>query len=99
MHEGGPALIVKRHGHGHRADSEHFIPLKMHTSIVAACISCGVPAGHAESIARHITSEVTDWLKDKPEVTSEDLRRTATHYLKTHHPDAAYLYEHHRSTF
>ena len=97
MHEGG-TLIVKRHGHGHRAESEHFVPQKMHLSIVAACLSCGVPAGHAESIGRHITNEVEDWLKDKPEVTSEDLRRTATHYLRTHHPDAAYLYEHHRST-
>lgn len=98
MHEGGPTLIVKRHGHGHRAASEHFKADKMHQSIVAACLSCGVPAGHAEGIARHVTGEVANWLHDKPEVTSEDLRRTATHFLKTHHPDAAYLYEHHRST-
>ncbi len=98
MHEGGPTLIVKRHGHGHHAQTEHFEREKMHKSIVAACLSCGVPTGHAESIARRITDEVVDWLRDKPEVTSEDLRRTATHYLKTHHPDAAYLYEHHRST-
>ena len=98
MHPGGQALIVKRHGHGHHAETEHFNPEKMHRSIVAACLSCGVPAGHADSIARHITSEVEGWLTNRPEVTSEDLRRTATHYLKTHHPDAAYLYEHHRST-
>jgi len=98
MHHGGQTIIVKRHGHGHRAESEHFDPEKMRKSIVAACISCGVPTGHAESISRHITGEVAEWLNDKPEVTSEDLRRTATHFLKTHHPDAAYLYEHHRST-
>ena len=102
MHEGGPTIIVKRHGHGHRAQSEHFDPEKMRRSIVAACTSCGVPAGHADSIGRRITEQVTDWLEDKPEdkpeVTSEDLRRTASHFLKTHHPDAAYLYEHHQST-
>ena len=98
MHDGNKALIVKRRGHGHHADTEHFDPLKLHRSIIAACLSCGVPAGHAESIARRITGQVGEWLVNRPEVTSEDLRRTATHYLKTHHPDAAYLYEHHRST-
>ncbi|MFZ1301697.1 MAG: ATP cone domain-containing protein [Candidatus Microsaccharimonas sp.] len=98
MQPGGPVLIVKHHGHGHHARIEEFDREKLHKSIVAACLSCGVPTGHAESIARHITDEVVDWLSDKPEVTSEDLRITATHYLKTHHPDAAYLYEHHRST-
>jgi len=98
MHEGGQTLIVKRHGHGHRADTEHFNPDKLRNSIVAACVSCGVPAGHADSISRRITGQVAEWLQARPEVTSEDLRRTAAHYLKTHHPDAAYLYEHHRST-
>jgi transcriptional regulator NrdR family protein len=98
MHEGGQTLIVKRHGHGHHADTEHFNADKLRSSIVAACVSCGVPAGHADSISRRITGQVAEWLQDRPEVTSEDLRRTAAHYLKTHHPDAAYLYEHHRST-
>ncbi|MES2630593.1 MAG: ATP cone domain-containing protein [Patescibacteria group bacterium] len=97
MQEGGPVHIIKRPGHGNH-HSEHFSHEKMHKSIVAACLSCGVPAGHAESIARRITEEVEDWLKDRPEVTSDDLRRTATQFLRTHHPDAAYLYEHHRST-
>jgi transcriptional regulator NrdR family protein len=96
MQNGGNVLIVKRHGH--RAQSEHFDYDKMRRSIIAACLSCGVPEGHSESIGRHITDDVVEWLKDKPEVTSEDLRRTATRFLKTHHPDAAYLYEHHRST-
>ena len=98
MHQGGPTIIVKRHGHGHHAQSEHFDPDKMRQSIVAACLSCGVQTGHADSISRRITGQVSEWLVDKPEVTSEDLRRTAAHYLKTHHPDAAYLYEHHQST-
>jgi transcriptional regulator NrdR family protein len=98
MHQGGLTLVVKRHGHGNSATSEYYSVDKMQKSITAACLSCGVPAGHADSIGRHITDEVTEWLKDKPEVTSEDLRRTATHHLRTHHPDAAYIYEHHRST-
>lgn len=84
MHENNPTIIVKRHGHGHRAQSEYFEPEKMRQSIVATCISCGVPAGHADSISRRITEQVTEWLKDKPEVTSEDLRRTASHLSLIH---------------
>jgi len=97
MHEGGPVHIIKRRGYGHHR-VEYFDREKMHKSIVAACLSCGVPGGHAEGIARRITDEVEVWLKDRPEVTSDDLRRTASQHLRTHHPDAAYLYEHHRST-
>lgn len=98
MHKSESTIIVKRHGYGNRDQSEYFDPEKMRQSIVATCISCGVPTGHADSISRRITGQVAEWLEDKPEVTSEDLRRTAAHFLKTHHPDAAYLYEHHRST-
>lgn len=97
MQEGGPVHIIKR-SHPGRHRSEHFDREKLRKSIVAACLSCSVPSGHADSIARRIADEVEEWLNDKPEVTSDDLRRTATHYLRTHHPDAAYLYEHHRST-
>lgn len=99
MQEGGLTLIVKRNGRVHRAHSEYFDPDKMRQSIVATCISCRVPGGHADSISRRITEQVSEWLADKPEVTSDDLRRTAAHFLKTHHPEAAYIYEHHRSTF
>jgi transcriptional regulator NrdR family protein len=98
MNKDGLSLIVKRFKHGRTFETEYFNPDKLQKSIVAACLSCGVPAGHADSIGSRIAAEVGDWLKDKPEVTSEDVRRTATHYLKTHHPDAAYIYEHHRST-
>ncbi len=97
MQEGGPIHIVKRHGHGEH-HTEYYEREKLHKSLIAACLSCGVPTGHAESIARRISDEVEEWLEDKPEVTSEDLRRVATRFLRTHHPDAAYLYEHHRST-
>ena len=97
MQTGGVIHIVKRHRYGQH-HSEQFDTEKMHRSLVAACLSSGVPEGHAESIGRRITEDVIEWLQDKPEVTSDDLRRTATQYLRTHHPDAAYLYEHHRST-
>lgn len=76
---------------------EAFSREKLHKSIAAACISSGTPTGQAESIARKVTDEVLVWLEKRPEVTSADIRRVAASRLKTHHPDASYLYENHRS--
>lgn len=92
-HEGGPVDIIKRGG---RRPSEAFMRKKLHDSIVAACLSAGSPTGQAEQIARNVTESVISWLHTRPEVTSEDIRRIASKHLHTHHPDAAYLYEHHR---
>lgn len=93
-HEGGHASIIKRGG---QRPSEGFVRKKLHDSLVASCLSAGSPPGHAEHIARTVTDAVITWLHTRPEVTSEDIRRTAAQYLRTYHPDAAYLYEHHRN--
>lgn len=93
-HVGGHVSIIKRSG---RRPTEGFLREKLHDSLVAACMSAGSPPGHAEQIARSVTESVIDWLHTRPEVTSEDLRRTAARHLRTYHPDAAYLYEHHRN--
>lgn len=96
MEPGGPIThVVKSSPH---REPELFNQDKLHTSIVAACLASGAPTGHAESMARRVTEEVVIWLESRPEVTSDDLRRVASRYLRTYHPDAAYLYEHHRST-
>jgi transcriptional regulator NrdR family protein len=87
--------IVKRHG---QRESESFSKEKLHASIVAACLSVRTPIGQAESIAHAVTGVVTDWLENKQEVTSHDLRRIAAGHLRAHHPDAAYLYEQHKIT-
>lgn len=84
--------IIKRAG---QRGSEPFREHKLHTSIVAACLSVRSPEGEAEKIASNVTLHVIDWLKQKPEVTSEDIRRKASEALHTLHPEAAYLYKHH----
>ena len=95
MHTGGhPAHVVKN---GRSKHPEAFSEAKLHASIVAACVTSGSPTGQAESIARRVVHEVDEWLDQRPEVTSADIRRVAAKYLKTYHPDASYLYEHHRS--
>lgn len=82
--------VVKRGG---RRGSEIFIRDKLHASIIAACLSVKTPAGQAELIASAVCDTVVDWLQDKPEITTQDLRIMTTKHLTSHHPDAAYMYE------
>lgn len=86
------AHIVKR---GSRHHIEHFSPEKLETSILAACLSVRTPEGQAETLAKRIVTHVNDWLEEKAEVTSNDVRRVAGFHLTKYHPEAAYLYEQH----
>lgn len=76
--------------------SEAFSFSKLYASIQAACLSVRSPEGEAEMIAKNVCNAVIAWLNTKPEVTSADLRRKASEALEKHHPEAAYLYKHHR---
>jgi transcriptional regulator NrdR family protein len=85
--------VIKRGG---ERESESFQRDKLHQSVRAACLSVRSPEGEAEITARNVCNVVVFWLKNKPEVTSNDLRRKATEALTAFHPEAAYLYQHHR---
>jgi len=85
--------IVKRSG---ERESEPFARTKLHASILAACLSVRTPEGEAETIAAKVCDSVSTWLDTKPEVTSDDIRRKATEALTSFHPEAAYIYKHHR---
>ncbi len=99
MHHGGFTTHVMKNRRGRRElHPEIFHREKLHKSVVGACLSAGAPAGYAESTARRVTDEVVGWLEGRPEVTTADIRRVTARFLKTYHPDASYLYEHHRST-
>jgi transcriptional regulator NrdR family protein len=93
MADNHTTVIIKRKG---QRPAEHFTRDKLHQSIVAASLSARAPEGQAESIAHAVTNYVLEWLESRPEVTSHDIRLTATRHLRAHHPDAAYLYEQHR---
>ncbi|MEI6228410.1 MAG: ATP cone domain-containing protein [Candidatus Saccharibacteria bacterium] len=82
--------IVKNDGTSQRFDRN-----KLHSSIVAVCISVRAPQGHAENTAHIVCDAVVVWLNDRPEVTSADIRTVAGKHLKRYHPEAAYLYEQH----
>jgi hypothetical protein len=85
--------IIKREG---RRPTERFDRDKLHASVVAACLSVRSPEGLAEHTAHDVCEAVIVWLGDKSIVTSHDLRLTASKHLESFHPEAAYLYKHHR---
>lgn len=85
--------IIKSNG---RRPSETYSRDKLHASVLAACLSVRSPEGEAEMITKKVCDAVEAWLNTKPEVTSSDLRRKAGETLEIHHPEAAFLYKHHR---
>jgi hypothetical protein len=86
------ATVIKRGRRG----PESFDRAKLHDSVYAACLSVQSVDGLAKDTAERVCSVLTDWLKNKPEVTSSDIRRQAVKALEPLHPDAAYLYKHHK---
>lgn len=86
--------IIKQQGN---RPSELFDTTKLHQSIVAVCLSVRSHEGEAETAAINVCRTVAEWLTTKPEVTSDDVRRKAAAALATYHPEAAYVYKHHRS--
>lgn len=85
--------IIKRDG---TRPTEQFSDAKLHGSIYAACLSVRTSEGEAHRIASDVLTTAKHWCQDHPEVTSHDLRRVATKHLSLFHPEAAYLYQHHR---
>lgn len=85
------ASIVKR-----SAGNESFDPLKLHSSIVAACYAVRTLEGEAHVVAQHVVKAVVDWLVARSEVTSADIRQVASNILRQYHPEAAYIYDNHR---
>lgn len=65
---------------------------KLQKSIHAACLSVRELAGSAELTSHHVCSHVENWLNQKYEVTSADIRRVAASVLQKYNPDAAYVY-------
>lgn len=85
--------VVKRRG---KRTTEQFDFDKLYRSLRAACLSVKAPDGHAHDTATQACKVVVDWCGDKSEVTSADIRRQAAKALTRFHPEAAYIYEHHK---
>jgi hypothetical protein len=79
-------------------DVEPYDQRKLYDSIYAACLAVHTPLGEAEVTAAKICEHVLEWLKNKLEVTSLDVRHRTAKHLEVYNPDAAYTYLHHRIT-
>lgn len=91
MNEMNSTHIIKRKS----GLPEQFDPLKLHSSVVAACLAVRALDGEAHLVAERVCRHVIDWLTTKSEVTSADIRRVTAGHLSNYHSDAAYMYEHH----
>ncbi len=85
----GGTYIIKRGG---KRQAELFQEDKLRRSVTATCIGAGATPGQAEVIADRVVVDVVEWLKNRPEVTSKDIRRVASKSLDHYHGDAGYLY-------
>lgn len=75
------------------AHSQEFDPLKLHHSVLSACYAVRAFEGEAHLTARHVCERVIRWVNTKTEITSADIRRVTTSFLRQYHPEAAYTYE------
>jgi len=78
---------------GSNQPAKPFSRKRLEKSIISVCLSLRTPEGQAEEIAESVSRAVLAWCKNKPEVTSTDIRRVATGALEKYHPEAAYLYK------
>ena len=85
--------VIKRRG---VRQYESFSREKLYHSIVTACLAVRVSEGSAEVAAEAVCKAVENWLRHRPEVTREDIRRVAGKTLDIHNPDAAYYYTGHK---
>lgn len=86
------ATVIKK---GKRP-SEDFNAEKLRASLYAACLSSKSPDGLAHNLAAQVAQEVEIWSNQKSDVTTTDIRTQAGRFLEKKHPDAAYLYKHHK---
>jgi transcriptional regulator NrdR family protein len=83
--------IVKRKGH-----SEYFDARKVYGSVYAACMTLRMHDTEAELIADMVSHEIEEQVKTKEGLTTPTLHKMVSESLLKYHPDAAYMYEHHR---
>lgn len=85
--------VVKRRG---KRPTEAFDSQKLYRSVRSACLSVRSLDGQAHDTAIKVCGYVIVWCDNKPEITSADIRRQATKALEKFHPEAAYIYQHHK---
>jgi len=75
---------------------EHYDNKKLFASIYRTCLACDIDHTHATDIARQVSKGANEWLGNKTEVSSHDIRAHAHASLRKLNKQAGCLYAHHR---
>lgn len=73
-------------------EPELFNTDKLKKTIYSACLNVRAPQDSANSTTEMVCNEIENWLSNKQEVTSLDIKDKATEFLEKYHPEAAYIY-------
>ena len=92
-------LVVDVVKQGGARPTEQYARAKLEHSIRATLQSVSAPDGQASDTARAVCDVVEQWLEQRAEVTSHDLRRQAAAALNPLPPDAAFIYQRHKVIF
>lgn len=77
--------------------TETFDPKKVYASVYAACSIIKMTDNEAELISERVSEGIKVWLSVHKEVTAAQLQHAVARELKKYHPEAGYIYQHHRN--
>ncbi|MBI2671375.1 hypothetical protein HYX16_00405 [Candidatus Woesearchaeota archaeon] len=83
-------LIIKRKGHKEKFDEK-----KIYGSVYAACASADYSENKCEKTAGEITKKVRNYLVNKKQISSSEIRKKIDAELKKRNKELAFFYEHH----
>lgn len=72
---------------------EDFSKEKLKKSLTQTFNITKSPTGQTEDFIKKILADFEKWQKDKPEITSRDIRLKITRISKKYHPEASYIYD------
>ena len=85
-------MVVKSDG-----EIERFDYKKLQKSLSETFLIVRSPEGQSDEFIRKTLLEFADWQRNKPEITSSDIRRQTGAILQKIHPEAAYIYKNFKS--
>ncbi len=84
------AHIVKRRGH-----KEKFDERKVYASCYAAGMSCQIDHPKAEALCEKVTRDMKQWIKNKKEVSANEIFVQMAKTIAKYNKHVAYMYETH----
>ena len=67
-------------------------PVRHQAAVAKTARANGTPSGDAENFAKNVMNKISVWIRDKEEITAEELRAITSGMMAEYDEDAAYLY-------